>query len=81
MSFAQRFLKAVFPRRWGESMEAESRRWIMTCEGCGAKQSIWDIGGVRWKAKGEPKMHLKCLACGESSLMTIRYEEPEASGG
>lgn len=63
LSTAQRLLRAILPGRWFEQIEAESREWIMTCSQCGAQRSIWDAGGVRWKAKGERVFHARCTSC------------------
>ena len=49
MSFIQELVLAVVPRSSGA---AESRAWIARCESCGGERSIWDLGGIRWKASG-----------------------------
>jgi hypothetical protein len=73
MSFIQRALKAVLPRRWAESMEASSRSWIVHCP-CGFDQSVWDWGGIRWKAAGQPRSYMNCPQCGQSSWHTVTRE-------
>lgn len=65
MSFAQRFFKAIFPKSWGESMEADSKAWKLRCPGCEHERSVWEIGGIRWKAYGNPRWLLRCPNCGE----------------
>jgi hypothetical protein len=70
MSFIQRFFKAIFPRSWAESMEANSRAWKMRCR-CGFAQSIWESGGIRWKAAGNPRRYRRCPKCGQRSWQTI----------
>lgn len=70
MSLIQRLFTAVLPRGWSASMEAESREWLMTCP-CGAEQSVWDAGGIRWKAAGNPQRRLKCNKCHQVTLHTI----------
>jgi hypothetical protein len=63
MSFIQRTLRAILPRRWPESMEAESRSWVVRCP-CGFAQSDWDWGAafmMRHPATNitdEPRRHL-----------------------
>lgn len=47
-------------------MEAESRSWIVRCE-CGHARSIWDLGGIRWKAAGNPRKYMLCPSCGKPS--------------
>lgn len=64
MSSIQKFLLAVLPGAWAKSMEAESREWMCTCP-CGHTRSVWDLGGIRWKAAGNPRRRLKCSNCGQ----------------
>ena len=59
MSFIQKLLKAVLPDAWAKSMEAESREWRRTYP-CGHARSVWDLGGIRWKAAGNPRQRVKC---------------------
>lgn len=44
-------------------MEAESREWVSDCA-CGRTFSVWDVGGIRFKAKGNPTQRLCCPDCG-----------------
>jgi hypothetical protein len=74
MSGVQRFFMAVLPRRWAAGMEAESRTWIMRCGGCGAAASVWERGGIRWKASGSPRVRGKCTACGRNTTHTVTRE-------
>ena len=48
--------------------EAESRAWKATCPSCGLKTSIWDLGGLRYKAAGKPKRGLRCRSCGQFGM-------------
>ncbi len=63
MSKMQDILASVLPERWAASMEAESREWVMRCP-CGQETSIWDMGGIRFKAAGNPHRMGKCGVCG-----------------
>ena len=65
----QIFLRLV-PRRWAESMVAESRAWHARCP-CGYSRSIWDLGGIRWRAAGNPKRKLNCPECGQQTWHTV----------
>ncbi len=49
MSPFQKFFVRILPREWAESMEADSRLWMMRCS-CGSARSIWELGGIRWKS-------------------------------
>lgn len=77
MSGIQRFFKRIFPARWAESMEADSRKWMVKCPNCGFEQSIWEMGGIRWKATGNSRNLLKCPNCGERGWHTI-YKKQDA---
>jgi hypothetical protein len=70
MTFIQRFFTAVLPSAWAEEMRAESLSWMIRCT-CGFERSIWEIGGIRWKAKGNPRKLTVCSRCGERTWHTI----------
>ena len=57
MSFVQRLFTRLLPHKIAEDMEADSRAWIwmLKCK-WGYERSFWDIGGIRWKAFGNPKI-------------------------
>ena len=76
MKLAQKLFESLVPRSWRDSMEAESRRWMMQCP-CGHEISVWDAGGVRWKAKGEPRRLRLCPKCGVTWHRV--YFKPEAA--
>jgi len=81
MSSLQKLFVAVLPKKWAESMEAESRNWIARCP-CGFERSFWEAGGIRWKAAGRERRYLSCPHCGHSRWHTIykrrATQEPEA---
>lgn len=64
MGLLQQMIVTLVPTRWAEQMEAESRSWMAQCVRCNREQSIWELGGIRWKASGEPVRWLHCPACG-----------------
>ena len=57
-------------------MEAESRQWMVKCPNCGFEQSVWEMGGVRWKAAGSPRWRMKCPNCGQTGWHTV-YKKQE----
>lgn len=77
MSWIQRFFVFIFPASWAKSMEADSRRWHMRCEKCGFERSYWDMGGIRWKAKGDQRNYQKCTSCGKRSWHRSYRKENE----
>jgi hypothetical protein len=73
MSSIQKFFIAILPASWARSMEAESRRWMIRCP-CGVETSVWDSGGIRWKASGTPKRYLWCRTCRQMSWHTVYFQ-------
>lgn len=72
MSRTQQVLKSILPRRWAEAMEAESRAWMARCEECRQERSIWDLGGIRWLAAGNPRRRLGCPHCARTTWHMIQ---------
>ncbi|MDX2359733.1 MAG: hypothetical protein QNK23_02925 [Crocinitomicaceae bacterium] len=54
-----------------EAIKQESMLWGFTCENCKKRSSIWEIGGVRYKAKGNPRTMIKCPECGTKVMQRI----------
>ncbi len=72
----QRFVLAVVPAKWADSVKAESMSWMVRCP-CGFSLSVWDMGGIRWKASGRPKRYALCRGCGEKTWHAIYYHDPK----
>ena len=64
MTFFQQFLTILLPKAWAEDIKAESLTWMVQCP-CGFERSVWESGGVRYKAKGSPRRLGVCTQCGE----------------
>jgi DNA-directed RNA polymerase subunit RPC12/RpoP len=79
MSFIQRLFKAILPREIAERMEAESRDWMMRCPNCGYARSVWDWGGIRAGAAGNPRRRLRCPNCGQKTWHEV-YKASERRG-
>jgi hypothetical protein len=62
MSAFQWLTKQFVPAQTYAAMEAESRQWVMECP-CGHVTSIWEMGGVRYRAAGEPVRAGWCAGC------------------
>jgi hypothetical protein len=80
MALRDLILKVV-PSGMAASMEAESREWFVVCGSCGHARSIWDLGGLRYKAKGNPRRRMTCPACGQRNWHRVerrRGGEPAA---
>jgi hypothetical protein len=74
MSSIQRFFTAILPASWARSMEAESRAWMVRCP-CGFERSVWDMGGIRWKAAGQPRKNMRCQSCGQITWHKIDRQD------
>jgi uncharacterized OB-fold protein len=66
------------PGRAGD-MERESREWKVICPRCGRERSIWELGGIRYKARSRGKrMGMKCDACGRWRMHKVE-RRPDGS--
>jgi hypothetical protein len=73
MTFIQQLFTAVFPRSWAEAMRAESLRWMIRYP-CGFERSVWECGGIRWKAKGSPRRRMVCPQCKQRTWHVIYFQ-------
>ena len=78
MSLTQKLFTLFVSRATAEAMEAESRQWMTTCE-CGHEVSVWDRGGVRYKAAGNPRWRLRCSSCGKKSWHRVSKREADVT--
>jgi hypothetical protein len=75
MTLIQTIIFLLVPASWAKSIEDESRAWAFECAKCDHRQSVWDAGGVRWKARGNPKSYRRCVACGKSGWQRLSRSE------
>ena len=71
MPAEHRFLKFILPAKAFEAVKAGTKQWLAECP-CGHKRDVWDSGGVRYKAAGEPRWLGYCPACGKATWRKIR---------
>lgn len=76
MAAGHRFLKFILPGRAFEAVRAGTKKWLMECP-CGHKRDVWDAGGVRYKAVGEPRQLSLCPVCGKNRWHKIRKKSEE----
>jgi ribosomal protein S27E len=62
MALRDRILNRASPET-AAAMEAESRTSMVRCRKCGNERSIWDMGGLRYKARGRPRRLIRCTNC------------------
>lgn len=74
-SFFQRLILAFVSDATARDMEAHSRAWKLVCSACGGMTSIWDAGGVRWKAKGKSTTMtiIRCSTCGKRTTHRLEH--------
>jgi hypothetical protein len=77
MGIVQRIVTSLAPRAWAQSIQAESEAWMVRCPACGFEQSVWERGGLRWKASGSPRWRLACPRCGVRGWHTVTYSKSE----
>lgn len=64
MGLIQRFILAIMPKGLAGEIWAASESWKIRCLTCGASRSVWEVGGVRWKAASIGKRTLiRCSQC------------------
>ncbi|MEI7698811.1 MAG: hypothetical protein WCK86_03380 [Planctomycetia bacterium] len=78
MSLMQRWLSMILPKSLMAAIESESRSWKITCP-CGDVRSVWECGGIRWKAYGQPTRWLACPKCRTAGWHTIT-QQPDNAG-
>lgn len=74
MSRSQRFFLRLMPKKSRAAAEAESKQWIATCPGCGTRTSVWELGGLRYGAAGNPRISVKCRECGKRGIQQLVKE-------
>jgi predicted RNA-binding Zn-ribbon protein involved in translation (DUF1610 family) len=80
MTLIQKLVTSLAPKRIAEEMEAESRDWKMICPQCGHVRSVWDAGGIRWKARSVGKRMLqRCPGCGKNVWAKVERRPTEPS--
>jgi predicted RNA-binding Zn-ribbon protein involved in translation (DUF1610 family) len=79
-SFTQRLVTRLMPRRAAE-IERETREWDVVCPKCGDTRSVWDIGGIRYKAASKGKrIGSTCPSCGERGMFEVVRHRPSDGG-
>ena len=76
MNGIQRLITTVL-RPWAASIEADSRAWAYRCPNCDHERSVWEMGGIRWKAAGNSKRLMRCPACGRIGWHTLDRRRAE----
>ena len=75
----RKLLRLLTSREKFAKIEDESRDWFWTCQSCGFEFSVWDIGGIRYKASGNPEKLVRCPSCKTSAILRLKRRS-EGSG-
>lgn len=70
LSIVQEIFRWFSSKDTFEKAKAESQSWYFKCE-CGNKFTVWEIGGIRYKAKGNPVRLGKCNKCGKTAVRML----------
>ena len=71
MPAEHRFLRFILPAKAFAAVRAGTKEWLAECS-CGHKRDVWNSGGVRFMAAGEPRRLGYCPACGKLTMHKIR---------
>jgi translation initiation factor 2 beta subunit (eIF-2beta)/eIF-5 len=79
-SLFQRLILAFVSPATARDMEAHSRAWKLVCSACGGRTSVWEAGGIRWKARGRSKTLtvLRCSVCGQRTMHRLEHDDTDA---
>ena len=67
----------LMPKNWRNSAIVDSKRWQTRCTKCQSRSTVWDLGGMRWKAYGEPLTGFRCPVCNTFTMHKITRSKPE----
>jgi ribosomal protein S27E len=71
LSRTQLFFTRLVGAETAAAMEAHSRAWLVRCPNCGHERSIWDLGGIRYKAVGNQRTLMRCEQCGKRGWHSV----------
>ena len=71
LSGIQKFIRIFVSEATFAAIEAESKLWTMKCPNGNHERSIWEMGGIRYKSAGNPRMYRNCLNCGQTNWQLV----------
>jgi hypothetical protein len=73
MIFIQKLVVDILPKRWSEAIQTESQSWLLRCSICGITRSVWEAGGIRFRAASIGKSTtVWCAQCGQLRMMAVK---------
>ena len=58
-------------------IEIESRLWMMQCPACRHEVSVWEYGGMRYRARGTVYRLGRCRGCGAFKMLRVYKRESD----
>lgn len=83
LSGPQRLFQRLTSPELFAAMARDSRHWKAECPHCRADTTnVWEMGGIRYKAAGQPKRRARCPRCGRKGWLRIHWTggDPTALG-
>lgn len=80
LSGVQKLALGAVSAETAAEIEAQSRSWMIRCPHCGFERSVWDAGGVRYKAAGTKRQRMTCANCGRSGWHRIEWAGTPGGG-
>jgi len=83
LSGAQRLFRRLASPELFAAMARDSRHWSAECPHCRADTTnVWEMGGIRYKAAGQPRRRARCPRCGQKGWLRIHWTggDPTALG-
>jgi hypothetical protein len=75
MSLIQKLVLTLLPKEWSQAIQSESQSWYLRCPECGNTRSLWEIGGIRYKAYSVRKKALIwCPQCHKFHFMLMEQK-------
>ncbi|NWF63778.1 MAG: hypothetical protein HXY38_05670 [Chloroflexi bacterium] len=75
LSSIQKFVRLFVSKEIFAAMQAESKQWLVKCSNCNHERSIWSMGGIRYKAAGNPRRYRVCPNCGQRSWQVVAKKQ------
>lgn len=78
MTFIQKLVTNLLPAKWAADIQAESQGWLLRCPTCGTARSVWEMGGIRYKASAKGRtVYAMCPTCGQRQNMSLEWQPDE----
>jgi uncharacterized Zn finger protein len=49
---------------------------MLRCPECSFERSVWELGGIRWRAHGNSRNLLRCAQCGKRTWHQMERRQP-----